>query len=287
MNVPSAFKARLAAVSICRRNRSVCRYQPIAARATSRATRTNPKRPESAQSARRRKFVIVLGNASATTAQSNAMLELRDVSLGAGRTPDERWLLRSINGRFAEGNLHAVVGPSGCGKSTLLKVIAGIRQPNEGTVHWRERDLNEHDLAPHEIGYVPQFSIAFELLTVEESVDTALRLRIGDLTDENRSARKDRFLAEVGLTEISGQRVSTLSGGQKRRLALALEMVSNPLLFLCDEVTSGLDPKSENEIVHLLHKISTTEQRTVISVTHSLRHLDLYDSVTVLYEGRL
>jgi ABC-type multidrug transport system ATPase subunit len=215
------------------------------------------------------------------------MLELRDVSLGAGRTPDERWLLRSINGRFSEGNLHAVVGPSGCGKSTLLKVIAGIRQPNEGTVHWRERDLNEHDLAPHEIGYVPQFSIAFELLTVEESVDTALRLRIGDLTDEIRSARKDRFLAEVGLTEISGQRVSTLSGGQKRRLALALEMVSNPLLFLCDEVTSGLDPKSENEIVHLLHKISTTEQRTVISVTHSLRHLDLHDSVTVLYEGRL
>jgi ABC-type multidrug transport system ATPase subunit len=234
-----------------------------------------------------RNFLIVLGNASATAAQSNIMLELRNVTLSFGRATEERWLLQAISGQFPQGQFHAVVGPSGCGKSTLLKVIAGVRQPNEGTVHWAGRDLEEHDLAPHEIGYVPQFSIAFDLLRVDESIDTALRLRVGGLSKEERDAWTARFLSEVGLSEIADRRVGILSGGQKRRLALALELVSEPLLLLCDEVTSGLDPKSESEIVHLLHKISRLDRRTVLSVTHSLRHLDLHDSVTVLYEGRL
>src|SRR5207248_9752458 len=98
--------------------------------------------------------------------------------------------------------------------------------------------------------------------------------------------------ADVGLTGIADRRVRVLSGGQKRRLALALEMVSSPVLLLCDEVTSGLDPKAEDEIVRLLRKLSqhvgaNGSPRTVLSVTHSLRHLDLHDSVAVLYEGHL
>ena len=215
------------------------------------------------------------------------MLELRNVTLASGPVTEERWLLRGIKARFPEGQFHAVVGPSGCGKSTLLKVIAGLRPPNEGSVHWAGRDLDEHDLASHEIGYVPQFSIAFDLLRVDESIETTLRLRLGGLSKDERAGRSARFLSEVGLAEIADRRVGVLSGGQKRRLALSLEMVSEPLLLLCDEVTSGLDPKSESEIVHLLHRISDVDRRTVVSVTHSLRHLDLHDTVTVLYEGRL
>jgi ABC-type multidrug transport system ATPase subunit len=215
------------------------------------------------------------------------MLEVRNVALALSGTAEERQLLRAITARFPQGQLHAVVGPSGCGKSTLLKVIAGLRRPTEGSVHWAGRDLDEHDLAPHEIGYVPQFSIAFDLLRVDESIEMALRLRIGGLSDEERSARTARFLAEVGLTDIADRRVGVLSGGQKRRLALALELVSEPILLLCDEVTSGLDPKSEDEIVRLLRHISDDDRRTVLSVTHSVRHLDMHDTVTVLYEGRL
>ena len=215
------------------------------------------------------------------------MLELRNVSLASGPAAEAAWLLRDISARFSLGRLHAVVGPSGCGKSTLLKVIAGVRQPNEGSVHWEGRDLDVHDLAPHEIGYVPQFSIAFDFLTVAESVEISLRLRVGGLSQTEREARTTHFLTEVGLEDIADRRVGILSGGQKRRLALALEMVSEPLLLLCDEVTSGLDAKSENEVVHLLSRISTHDRRTVLSVTHSLRHLELHDSVAVLYEGRL
>jgi ABC transport system ATP-binding/permease protein len=215
------------------------------------------------------------------------MLELRDVSLSAARAGGEALLLRNITAHFPPGQLCAIVGPSGCGKSTLLKVIAGVRQPSSGSVHWEGRDLEQHDLAPHEIGYVPQFSIAYELLTVRESIDAALQLRVGGLTNEQRSARRDHLLGEVGLLEIASRRVRVLSGGQKRRLALALEMVTGPLLLLADEVTSGLDPKSETEVVQLLHAIARQEGRTVLSVTHSLRHLELHDSIAVLAEGQL
>jgi ABC-type multidrug transport system ATPase subunit len=198
-------------------------------------------------------------------------------------------LLREISAHFPRGHLCAIVGPSGSGKSTLLKVVAGIREPEEGTVHWEGRDLSsERDLDPHEIGYVPQFGISFDLLTVAESMDTALRLRVGGLDPETRRQRAGEILRDAGLEEIADRRTGVLSGGQKRRLALAIEMASRPILLLCDEVTSGLDTKSEDEIVYLLNRLAHDGPgRTVLSVTHSLRHLDLHDSIAVLYEGRL
>src|SRR3954468_20942200 len=218
------------------------------------------------------------------------MLELKNISLPAHRGAEASRLLHEIDLRFPPRHLCAIVGPSGCGKSTLLKLIAGVRVPNEGTLHWDGRDLEEEDLAPQEIGYVPQFSIAFDLLTVDESVETALRLRVGGLSAEERRERGAEILASAGLLEIGDRRVGVLSGGQKRRLALALEMVSSPTLLLCDEVTSGLDPLAEDEIVRLLRILATPEQgapRTVLSVTHSLRHLELHDSVIVLFQGHL
>ena len=151
-------------------------------------------------------------------------------------------LLRDISAHFPRGHLCAIVGPSGSGKSTLLKVIAGIREPEEGTVHWEGRDLAaERDLDPHEIGYVPQFGIAFDLLTVAESMDTALRLRVGGLDADARRERAGEILRDAGLEDIADRRAGVLSGGQRRRLALAIEMASQPVLLLCDEVTSGLD----------------------------------------------
>ena len=219
------------------------------------------------------------------------MLEVRDVSFSAGVADNGEplLLLREISAHFPRGHLCAIVGPSGSGKSTLLKVIAGIREPEDGTVHWEGRDLSsERDLDPHEIGYVPQFGIAFDLLTVAESMDTALRLRVGGLDAEGRARRASEILKDAGLEEIADRRTAVLSGGQKRRLALAIEMATQPVLLLCDEVTSGLDTKSEDEIVHLMQRLAHDGPgRTVISVTHSLRHMELHDSIAVLYEGRL
>src|SRR4051812_43533763 len=156
------------------------------------------------------------------------MLELKNVSLPANRPGEEAWLLHEISARFPPGHLCAIVGPSGGGKSTLLKLIAGIRVPDEGSVLWNGRDLEEEDLEPQEIGYVPQFSVAFDQLSIEESVETALRLRVGGMAPEDRRVRTAELLDNVGLGEIGERRVQILSGGQKRRLALALEMVSSP-----------------------------------------------------------
>jgi ABC-type multidrug transport system ATPase subunit len=219
------------------------------------------------------------------------MLEVRAASLTAGIQPDGSplILLRDISAHFPRGHLCAIVGPSGSGKSSLLKVIAGIREPDDGTIHWEGRDLaTDRDLDPHEIGYVPQFGISFDLLTIAESMDAALRLRVGGLDRAARSRRAADILAEAGLSDTADRRTGVLSGGQKRRLALAIEMASLPILLLADEVTSGLDTKSEHEIVRLLNRLAHDGPgRAVLSVTHSLRHLGLHDSIAVLYEGRL
>jgi ABC transport system ATP-binding/permease protein len=216
------------------------------------------------------------------------VLELKDISLSIGEGDRERTLLSEITLRVPGGHFAAILGPSGCGKSTLLKVIAGIREHTLGTIHWEGRDLDaEGDMEPHEIGYVPQFSIAHELLTVEECVESALRLRVVTSDPEEVDARIEKALKSVGIGDIGDRRVALLSGGQKRRLAMAMEMVSSPHLLLCDEVTSGLDPKSEDEIVNLMHELSRSDDRVLLSVTHSLQHVALYDSVIVLYQGVL
>ena len=212
------------------------------------------------------------------------MLELQDVSLFVG---DEEAILSRVSLKFPRRHFAAIIGPSGCGKSTLLKAIAGIAPGREeGGIRWDTRDLIEHDFAPSEIGYVPQFSIAHEELTARECVSAAVKLRRRGARGEELETLVENTLDEVGLLEFADRFVSVLSGGQKRRLALAMEIASAPAILLCDEVTSGLDAQAENEVVHLLHGLAG-HNRLVLSVTHSLRHLDLYDSVAVLHRGVL
>ncbi len=213
------------------------------------------------------------------------MLELTDITFQTGKGEKLQRLLNEVSLRIPIGHFGAIIGPSGCGKSTLLKIVAGVFEPSEGNVCWQEQDLEEEDLAPSEIGYVPQFSIAYDYLNVWESIEGCMQLRVSAFTREDRRQRIQDILRQVGLEEIAERQVRVLSGGQKRRLALAMELVSSPTILLCDEVTSGLDPKAEDEIVTLMHRLSKEQNRIVLSVTHSLRHLPLYDSVLVLDQG--
>ena len=216
------------------------------------------------------------------------MLELKEVSFTIEKDGEEVPLVDRISLAVPKGHFMAIVGPSGCGKTTLLKTIAGLNPESSGSLHWDARDLSkEGDFSPTEIGYVPQFSIAYDPLTVDESVEAATRLRVRSRSTAELDERIDRVLEETGLSPISDRQVKVLSGGQKRRLGLAMELVSDPKILLCDEVTSGLDPRSEREIVRLLHDLSRKDGRIVLSVTHSLAHLELYDSVLVLHEGKV
>lgn len=215
------------------------------------------------------------------------MLELKDIHFTIEKDGEDVHLLEGIDLQVPTGHFMAIVGPSGCGKSTLLKLIAGINQESSGNIFWQGRNLSEEDFEASEIGYVPQFSIAYEALTVEENVESAIRLRAVTESRTAFDALVEKVLASTGLTAIRDRQVKVLSGGQRRRLSLALELVTDPVLLLCDEVTSGLDPKSEHEIVELMHELSRHEHRIVINVTHSLANLDLYDSVLVLDGGRV
>lgn len=216
------------------------------------------------------------------------MLELKDIYFSIQKNDEEVHLIEDASLKVHPGHFMAIVGPSGCGKTTLLNVIAGLNVESSGHVFWNGRDLSEDgDLEPSEIGYVPQFSIAYELLTVEESIKSAIRLRVRTRGRAQFRELLDKVMEDTGLTSLRGRPVRVLSGGQRRRLSLAMELVTNPVLMLCDEVTSGLDPRSEQEIVKLLHQLSRSSGRIVINVTHSLANLDLYDSVLVLHEGRI
>ncbi len=213
-----------------------------------------------------------------------SVLEIIDASLSISSLQVSTTLLNGVSAKYPTTHFGAIIGPSGCGKTTFLKLIAGIAPgEEEGQIFWKERDLEDEDFSPSEIGYVPQFSIAHEELTVRECVTFAMRLR----STKSSSEDIDRILGEVGMQEFEGHRVGVLSGGQRRRLALAIELTSRPEILLCDEVTSGLDPQSEDGIVRLLHGLSRQHQRLVLSVTHSLTHLELYDSVTVFHGGYL
>jgi len=214
------------------------------------------------------------------------MLELQSVTVAVGGE-DGPTLLAEISARFRRGELCALIGPSGSGKTTLIRAVAGMTEPSGGSLRWDDRDLEEEDLPPSQIGYVPQFTISNDDLTAAENVRLALQLRVGGLDEDALVLRTNELLELTGLASAAKTMGKHLSGGQRRRLALAMELCSEPALLLCDEVTSGLDAQSEKEILALLQRIAREGNRVVIVVTHGLGEITAFDKVAVLSGGHL
>ena len=213
-------------------------------------------------------------------------LELQNVSVSIDGEEGPT-LLNRISARFRRGELCAVIGPSGCGKTTLIRAIAGMHRVEEGAVLWNGCNLDEEDLPPSQIGYIPQFTISNENLTAAENVTLAMRLRVSGLDKQSLFKRSGELLELTGLTASADTLARHLSGGQRRRLALAMELCSGPSLLLCDEVTSGLDPQSEREILALLRRVAREGNRLVLVSTHGLRDIHEFDKVAVMAGGHL
>lgn len=182
--------------------------------------------------------------------------------------------------------LLAVVGPSGAGKSTLLNALTGQRPADHGTVLYDGRDLyRDYAELRQRIGLVPQDDILHAQLTVRSALSYAAELRFPqDTAKAERRARVDEVIRELGLEQRAAQPVHSLSGGQRKRVSVALELLTKPSLLFLDEPTSGLDPGMDRSVMHMLRGLAD-DGRTVIVVTHSVLSLDVCDRLLVLAPG--
>ncbi|MFJ9608619.1 FHA domain-containing protein [Kitasatospora sp. NPDC101176] len=200
--------------------------------------------------------------------------------------PDHRVLLDDMSFPLPEKALLAVAGPSGAGKSTLLNALTGLRPADEGTVLYDGRDLyRDYAELRRRIGLVPQDDILHTQLTVRRALSYAAELRFpGDTAKHEREARVTEVIQELGLAERADQVIASLSGGQRKRVSVALELLTKPSLLFLDEPTSGLDPGMERSVMHMLRGLAD-DGRTVVVVTHSVLSLNVCDRLLVLAPG--
>lgn len=182
--------------------------------------------------------------------------------------------------------LLAVVGPSGAGKSTLLGALTGLRPADRGTVLYDGRDLyRDYAELRSRIGLVPQDDILHSQLTVRRALTYAAELRFPqDTAKAERQARVDEVIGELGLEQRADLPIHSLSGGQRKRVSVALELLTKPSLLFLDEPTSGLDPGMDRSVMNMLRDLAD-DGRTVIVVTHSVLNLEGCDRLLVLAPG--
>ncbi|WP_327406354.1 FHA domain-containing protein [Streptomyces sp. NBC_01288] len=211
-------------------------------------------------------------------------LDVQDLTVAVDR--GRKVLLDQVSFPVGEKCLLAVVGPSGAGKSTLLNALTGQRPADRGTVLYDGRDLyRDYAELRQRIGLVPQDDILHAQLTVHSALSYAAELRFPqDTAKTERQARVDEVIRELGLEQRAAQPVHSLSGGQRKRVSVALELLTKPSLLFLDEPTSGLDPGMDRSVMHMLRGLAD-DGRTVIVVTHSVLSLDVCDRLLVLAPG--
>ncbi|MFI1521519.1 FHA domain-containing protein [Kitasatospora cineracea] len=195
-------------------------------------------------------------------------------------------LLNDVSFSVPEKSLVAVIGPSGSGKSTLLRALTGYRPADRGDVLYDGRNLyRQFAELRSRIGLVPQSEILHKELTVRTALKYAARLRFpGDTEAAERDRRIDEVLYELRLDKRADNRITALSGGQQKRVSVALELLTKPSLIFLDEPTSGLDPGMDREVMQTLRGLAD-DGRTVLVVTHSVAELALCDRLLVMAPG--
>src|SRR5512139_1084744 len=203
------------------------------------------------------------------------------------RVDGGRLILNDVSLSLAPREFVAIVGGSGSGKSTLLNALSGF-DPAEGRVLLNGDDYYANfDLYRSLIGYVPQDDIIHRELPVGQALRYAALLRLpGDTSDEEINARIERVLAEVDMDAQAEQIVGRLSGGQRKRVSISMELLAEPGVFFLDEATSGLDPGLEKKLMFTLRRLADGG-RTVALVTHATANIKQCDHVAFIGAGRL
>ena len=240
--------------------------------------------------------VVTIGNIDLVFA--GGMLARRDETATATRTggldvrgvtwtiENNKTLLDDISLDAIPGTLTAVIGPSGAGKSTLARLVAGYTHPTTGTVAFEGHNVHaEYASLRSRIGMVPQDDVVHGQLTVQQALMYAAELRLPpDTTKDDRAQVVARVLEELEMSQHLHTRVDKLSGGQRKRASVALELLTGPSLLILDEPTSGLDPALDRQVMTMLRQLADAG-RVVLVVTHSLTYLDVCDQVLLLAPG--
>jgi ABC transport system ATP-binding/permease protein len=182
------------------------------------------------------------------------------------------------------GQFIALVGGSGAGKSTLMRALLGVEAPTSGQVHLNGTDLRKNfNLYRNQIGYVPQDDIIHQHLTVEEVLSYAAKLRLPTDTDLRQVV--EQALNDIRMVHRRSAFIKDLSGGQRKRVSIGVELLANPKLFFLDEPTSGLDPGLDKQMMELLRNLAHRGSRTIVLVTHATANITECDRIVFLGAG--
>eukprot|EP00918_Siedleckia_nematoides_P016312 GHVU01035060.1.p1 GENE.GHVU01035060.1~~GHVU01035060.1.p1 ORF type:complete len:407 (-),score=103.19 GHVU01035060.1:1264-2484(-) len=211
-------------------------------------------------------------------------------------TDNYRRILDDVSGEIYPGDLIALMGASGAGKSTLLNVLSRRISDNNGDVFFNDKPATSRGEFNDISCFIQQEDVFFGSLTVKEQLDTQAALRIGPKNEELRLQRVERLMTAFGLTKAQNNRVGNIamgaargiSGGEKKRLAIACELMTNPSVIFADEPTSGLDSAMAESAVGVL-KILADNGRTIVTTIHqpSASVFEMFNKVLLLAEGRM
>ena len=232
-------------------------------------------------------MTIPAPSTSSQSAAGSLSLKVEGLAVSAGDSGPE--LLKDISLSVKPGEFVCVLGPSGAGKTTLVRTLLGQLTPSRGEIRFGSlRVSGDSELLNGLIGYVPQKEIVHDELPVGRALKYAAKLRLPssfskqEITDRIHGIEKD-----VGISHLHETPVGNLSGGESKRVSLAVELLSLPRILIVDEATSSLDPASDARIMHLLAEYAKKYSITLLCITHHLENAKLADRLLILASGHL
>jgi ABC-type multidrug transport system ATPase subunit len=226
-------------------------------------------------------------SAAASSLPGNLSLKVEGLAVSAGDSGPE--LLKDISLSVKPGEFVCVLGPSGAGKTTLVRTLLGQLTPSKGEIRFGSlRVSGDSELLNGLIGYVPQKEIVHDELPVGRALQYAAKLRLPPSLNRKEIAERIRAIEkDVGIDHRHDTPVGNLSGGESKRVSLAVELLSFPRILIVDEATSSLDPASDARIMHLLAEYAKKYSITLLCITHHLENAKLADRLLILASGHL
>ena len=232
-------------------------------------------------------FFILNGQLLYQNAMNGISLSMQNVDKIVGSGRNRKKILDRVFCDIGSNEFVAIIGGSGAGKTTVMNAMSGFDSEITGKIFCNGIDLQKNfNTMKNMIGFVPQQDIIYENLTLKKMLYYTAKMKMPpDTSKSEMLLRITKVLQMVDLEEHAQTYIRKLSGGQKKRASIAVEMLADPGLFFLDEPTSGLDPDTEQSLMHTLAKLSKTEGKTIIMVTHTTQSIHLCDKVIFMGPG--